>query len=245
MLNKILKSSIVKSFIQCAKSGKLNGHYNSNPLGMLESNEVIFSCWSEEYFDELDESSSLSLALLSILRHNSFSIAAELDMLFDQCGSLIEKMFLSALICACNNREIGIAVYDKDKFPYFEDILPYTSSCLHIHPQEQIGKYRVDFLVTLILDGHVIFFEDDDLTFISGKSQLVIECDGHDYHEKTKEQASRDKERDRALQSCGYNVFRFTGSDIYKDAFKCVTESLDHLFDRIINEAKNIPTNDQ
>ena len=137
MLDKILKSTIVKSFIKCAKSGKLNGHYNKNPLGMLESNEVIFSFWSEEYFDELDESSSLSLALLSILRHNSFSIGTELYIIFDQCGSLIEKMFLSALICACNNKEIGLAVYSEDKFPYFEDLLPYTSSLLHIHPSKK------------------------------------------------------------------------------------------------------------
>lgn len=236
MLKRIQTSSIVKSFIKFTKSGKLYGHYNDNPLGMLESDDVIFSCWSKAYFDELDESSCSALALLSILRHESLSIACHLDMVFDQCGSPIEKMFLSALICACNNKEIGLSLYSDDRHPYFENLAPQASSCLHIYPQEQIGDYRVDFLLTLILNDHLTFLEDESDVLISGKSQLVIECDGHDFHEKTKKQASRDKERDRALQDCGYIVFRFSGSDIYNDAFNCVIESIEHLFSRIIRE---------
>lgn len=241
MLERIQESSIVRSFVNCAELGKLYGHYSRNPLGMLESDEVIFSCWGETYFHEIDESSCSSLALLSILRHESFSIACTLDVLFDQCESPIERMFLSALICACNNKEIGIAVYSDERYPQFENLPPYTSSCLHIYPQEQIGDYRVDFLLTLILDDHMTFLEDHSGCLVSGKSQLVIECDGHDFHEKTREQASRDKERDRALQNCGYTVFRFTGSDIYNDAFSCVIESIEHLFVRIIREATGKP----
>ena len=33
-----------------------------------------------------------------------------------------------------------------------------------------------------------------------------MECDGHDFHERTKEQASSDKKRDRSLQAAGFLV---------------------------------------
>lgn len=46
---------------------------------------------------------------------------------------------------------------------------------------------------------------------------VAIECDGHDFHEKTKEQAQRDKRRDRDLQRLGWRVVRFTGSEICRD----------------------------
>ena len=241
MLERILTSSLAKSFIKCAKSGKLDAHYNKNPLGMIDYENVVFSLWGENFFEDLEESSSYALALLSILRHQSFDTACGLDYLFAQCGSPIEKMFLSALICACNNNEIGIALYSEERHPSFEDLPVHTTSCLHIYPQEQIGNYRVDFLLTLVLENHLIFFEDESHAEITDKSQLVIECDGHDFHEKTKKQASKDKERDRVLQSCGYTIFRFTGSDIYQDAFKCVMESIGHLFDKIIKAASDKP----
>lgn len=53
---------------------------------------------------------------------------------------------------------------------------------------------------------------------------VAIECDGHDFHERTKEQAQRDKARDRALQSIGWRIARFTGSEIYKSPETVVCE---------------------
>lgn len=52
----------------------------------------------------------------------------------------------------------------------------------------------------------------------------IIECDGHDYHERTKEQAMHDRARDRAFQAAGIPVFRFTGSEIYNNPFGCAGE---------------------
>lgn len=46
---------------------------------------------------------------------------------------------------------------------------------------------------------------------------VAVECDGHDFHEKTREQAEADKRRDRDLQSIGWIVARFTGSEIFRD----------------------------
>jgi len=89
---------------------------------------------------------------------------------------------------------------------------------ISIHAQHQIGSYRVDFLVTV--------------TYVRPphwSAQIIVECDGHDFHEKTKEQASRDKKRERDLQAAGFSVFRFSGSDIWKDVCACALEVFEFL----------------
>ena len=84
-----------------------------------------------------------------------------------------------------------------------------------VYPQFEIGRYRADFLVVKEM--------------INGKEKIVIECDGHDFHERTKEQAQHDKKRDRDMQKAGYKVYRFTGSEIWRTAGKCVLDALEVL----------------
>lgn len=81
-----------------------------------------------------------------------------------------------------------------------------------LFPQQKIGKYRVDFVLLARLG------------FDQQTVKIVIECDGHDFHERTKEQAQRDKSRDRFLHAAGYTVYRFTGSEIHADAEACARE---------------------
>ena len=40
---------------------------------------------------------------------------------------------------------------------------------------------------------------------------IFIECDGHNFHERTKEQAARDRRKDRDSQREGKPILRFTG----------------------------------
>jgi very-short-patch-repair endonuclease len=68
------------------------------------------------------------------------------------------------------------------------------------------GRFRVDLIVQV------------------GDLWIAVECDGHAFHERTKEQAGRDKSRDRALQTAGLRVFRFTGSEIWRDPIKCARD---------------------
>lgn len=86
-----------------------------------------------------------------------------------------------------------------------------------ITPQAPIGPYRVDLLIW----------------FSYGKTVagIAVECDGHDFHEKTKEQASRDKKRDREILKAGFPVVRFSGSDIYRSPADCVEQIKDLLDD--------------
>jgi very-short-patch-repair endonuclease len=83
---------------------------------------------------------------------------------------------------------------------------------LTVTQQARVGAYRVDFL----------------LEAPSGR-RVVVECDGHDFHERTREQASRDKAQDRALQRAGCLIARFTGSDVVRGPERCAIEVLGDL----------------
>lgn len=89
----------------------------------------------------------------------------------------------------------------------------YLSCQFHV----VLRKYRTDFLFWEVLP-------DGDFT-----PGIVIECDGHDFHEKTAAQAHKDKLRDRRLQADGFTVLHFTGSEIYKDPTACWCEISIHI----------------
>ena len=94
------------------------------------------------------------------------------------------------------------------------------SEATMIQPQVglAVGKkeYRMDFLI-----DRIDCFDERHFPI---ETSIAVECDGHAFHEKTKEQAARDKSRDRAIQSKGIYVMRFTGSEINKDPMKCALE---------------------
>lgn len=69
---------------------------------------------------------------------------------------------------------------------------------VRINLQEEVGPYRADITV---------YHNELDL-------KVAVECDGHDFHEKTKDQAAKDKKRDREFQKLGYVILRYTGSEI-------------------------------
>ena len=93
---------------------------------------------------------------------------------------------------------------------------------LRIQPQVVLGGARVDFLITLQKIS-----ESDGLKI--WRKQLVIECDGANFHDRLPAQGVRDRKRDRALVALGLQVLRFSGSEIWKDSFECATQALDLL----------------
>ena len=74
-----------------------------------------------------------------------------------------------------------------------------------LEPEKVIGLYKVDFL-----------FRD----------RFVIEIDGHEAH-KTKEQRENDYNRERYLMKRGYIVIRFTGTEVYLETEKCVSDMVE------------------
>ena len=69
-----------------------------------------------------------------------------------------------------------------------------------------------------------------DFAIIHKKTKVTVECDGHQWHERSQEQAASDKSRDRLLLAAGWNVLRFTGSEIHADPIRCAQEALTILW---------------
>lgn len=140
------------------------------------------------------------------------------------CESPIEEAFGLALY-AVAQREC----YVNFDGPINSPIEPLLDRIITIVPQCLIGSYRVDFSVSLGVRTNYKGSAFHTTTADFKQYSVVVECDGHDFHDRTKEQASRDRKRDRALQTLGFQVFRFTGSDIWKDPVACAIEVVDGL----------------
>lgn len=63
--------------------------------------------------------------------------------------------------------------------------------------------------------------------------KLAIECDGYEFHQKTKEQVQKDNEREFALKMAGYDVIRFSGTQIYKEPLKCAINVYNYILKHI------------
>lgn len=145
-------------------------------------------------------------------------------------SAIERKMFFALCIVGCCRYE-GLIVHHKDGTSGFGK--DNNKSWLHIAPQFEIEKYRADFFIQLEMKPNQLFdFENlhliDD-AFLSRSDVMVVECDGHEFHEKKRYQASRDKKRDRDMYQKGLFVFRFTGSEINSDTFSCANQVCNHL----------------
>lgn len=119
--------------------------------------------------------------------------------------SPIEAMLLSALF--------EEAAFDEAAFRSAHAHKHFGRSVerTEIAAQFQVDNFRCDFAVWRNHQNGTV-------------TRLIVECDGHDFHERTKEQARRDRSRDRILTARGWRVLRFTGSEIYRSAEKCAAE---------------------
>lgn len=70
----------------------------------------------------------------------------------------------------------------------------------------------------------------------SESAHIIVECDGHDFHEKTKKQVEYGNNRDFDLKNAGYEVIHFSGSQIYKDPFLCAEKVLMYLNKIMVGE---------
>ena len=84
---------------------------------------------------------------------------------------------------------------------------------LNFIAQHKIGKYRADYMMQHMESGQ----------------KLVVELDGHEFHDKDEKQRRYEKARDRYMQKHGFTVFRYTGSEIFKDPFQAAIECVAFL----------------
>lgn len=143
-----------------------------------------------------------------------YVVSVKMDKHEHKVGSPIERLFLESLLAF-------FAAHLRPQ-PSIDDEPPGK---FHVSMQVEILEYRVDFLIH-VKRAH-------------GEVKCVVECDGHEFHERTKEQAARDRKRDRDLQGAGYMVLRFTGSQIYREPFNCVGEAIIHIMDVLRRTREN------
>ena len=58
-------------------------------------------------------------------------------------------------------------------------------------------------------------------------AKIAVEVDGHDFHERTREQVVARNQRDRDLQADGWTVLHFSGSEIHRQPEECVRQVFD------------------
>jgi very-short-patch-repair endonuclease len=141
---------------------------------------------------------------------------------FNACESMAEKKFALGLLLdgVCESVEWRKLV---DHRPCA--IVRRDSRSIIVAPQYQRRNFRVDFIL-----GHA-HPSDDWFT-----ETLAVEIDGHDWHERTKEQAAADRARDRSLLAECIHTIRFTGAEVNASPSKCAAEALD-LFSGMMSRA--------
>lgn len=117
-------------------------------------------------------------------------------------------------------------------FNFTFDLVAYAKGYegLWLAPQYEVRKeskhYYLDFA----------FFADsiDGMFNITHPEfKLAIECDGHEFHERTKEQVANDNNREYDLKMMGFDVLRFSGSQIYNKPFVCAAKTLKYIIEKI------------
>jgi len=128
----------------------------------------------------------------------------------EDCESPIEQIFYFAFQIIC----------------FIRNDMPYTHYA-NLLPQCEIlangNKYRADFYFDPSCE-----IDNYDKSF-----KLIIECDGHDFHERTKAQVIKGNQRDYDLKIAGYDVLHFSGSQIYNEPFKCAEEAYNYIVTKL------------
>ena len=192
--------------------------------------------------DKPDVIEAAQVAIKSLANAYLYNASVDVQQAMNTCQSPIEAVMLSALIVVCKKHNWTVVLKCGHRFPYGMTHRSHNSPVsVSIDQQVEVGSYRVDFM----LDYQYVSTEypPEALENVSPlanlvvkpelvkhqkhRARLIVECDGHDFHEKTRQQVARDKRRDRFLQGEGYKVFRFSGHEINDDAIACALEVLD------------------
>lgn len=131
---------------------------------------------------------------------NTGAIERCIKLVEERSDSPIETMFASAFLLLT---ELSLIGRRDEAIPFVLGTEP-KERFLSAVQQYQWKQYRIDFAI-----------------FAEGQPSAFVECDGHDFHERTQEQAEHDRARDRAIQAAGILALRFTGREIWRDPFEC------------------------
>lgn len=167
------------------------------------------------------------------------SAGLEFDRLIADCESPIESLFLATMLAGnCGVWEPAILA-DWAALRELEESL---SGCSDRKSRNRKSRRLTEYCtgaacitqcVVRLKKTYRIDFAFFDVT---RQRRYAVELDGHDFHERTKEQAERDRSRDRALTAAGWTCLRFTGREVNRDPDVCL-EQVEEFLRRDRDEA--------
>ena len=141
----------------------------------------------------------------------------EYDTEFEKVQSPLEGAYLASLLK--ENFTHSIVGWLLDRYGYQ----------FNIESQYEVNygdiKYYPDFCLSIV-----------DTNREKTIYQIFVEIDGHEFHEKTKEQVRHDKLRERHLLENCDGIVRFSGSEVYDDPNECAYETLELMAKKFSNE---------
>jgi very-short-patch-repair endonuclease len=147
------------------------------------------------------------------MQHEADETVRAFDKDLEGFDSPIEARFAGALMIVASDRyRPGLIRRDFELATH--DRVQDQCGGLTIWAQAPLLRYRVDFLLRWRVG--------DDCSCL-----YAVECDGHDFHSRTRAQVERDKARDNALLALDIPTFRYAGSSIYRDPFGVATDVME------------------
>lgn len=129
---------------------------------------------------------------------------------------------LQALCAACESpieKDMAQALLDNTALTASGQPTIWTANAivegegrLMIKTQHQIDRFRPDFALLM-----------------SGGRQVLIECDGIEWHDRTNQQFISERQRERDLLIHGWPTMRFTGKEIMRDPAACAADVAAYL----------------
>lgn len=119
---------------------------------------------------------------------------------------------------------------------------PGTEAPIALAPQVTVDcgsdRYRLDFQVVLTDPNNALgqAARRHRIEF----PKIGVELDGHEFHERTKEQVQLRDRRDRALQIDGWSVFHISGSELYRNGYQAVFDVYGHAHDAFVEMAAGL-----
>ena len=140
------------------------------------------------------------------------SVRSHIPRAVDYARTVLASYYEESLAKVVAGAESPIEAVFMLWWDVYSRIIPHVREHLELHPQFGFApingrNYRADFVVW-----------PRCLDYMSGSPYraVVVELDGHDFHERTKEQVAARNQRDRDLQDKNYIVRHFSGSELFR-----------------------------
>lgn len=136
--------------------------------------------------------------------------------------SPIEQLFGAAIhtLAKTNGYEQGEKIISRKSFVRYG---------VQIWQQKEIGRYRVDFELSYCDEAALFLVKEGKIICGQEEKRIIVELDGHEFHDRNEKQRRHEKARDRFFQKQGYKVFRYTGAEIVQNPFTAAAECLAYL----------------